>query len=353
MKRLVAISWLSLPAILLACSSEPKTPEQTATVVPVTAKSATPASTPTAAAPAPAAPLAAVGFDVSQVPVANPKLGAFPYVSLIDGYQKGTRENMSGSTAKEYLKDVAFDKYEFFDGTRMIPVEGRLYTVKALGKGASFFQAQKTYEKLVKDMGGVTVFEGSGKKLNELKLKYEDGRHRARYMPEHEDMGVYMVRLPDREIWTEVYKAWDDQENYWLTVVERKALPMAAKMLPAEELKKALDANGHVAVYLNFDTDQATLRSDAAQGIGEIVKLLQQDPTLRLTVEGHTDNTGAFARNQQLSQQRAGTVVAALTAQGIEASRLRPKGLGQTKPLADNSTEEGKAKNRRVELVKL
>lgn len=345
---------LGLPALVLACSkSEPKTTE---TAPPATATAA-PAPRPTPA-PAPAAPAladtTAAGFDISQVPVVNPKLGGFPYFSLLDGYHALTREENPGNSEKNYLKDVAFDRYEFFDGTRVVPVEGRLRTVKQVGKGASFYQAMKTYEQLVKDLGGVTVWEGKGQVMTDKKLQFTDGRHRGNYRLMDEQMGVYVLRTPDREIWVEPYKTWDDNtDNFWLTIVERKALPMTAKMMPAEEMKKALDANGHVAVYLNFDTDQATLRPDAGPGIQEIARLLQQDAALKLAVEGHTDNAGAFAHNQQLSTQRAQTVVAALTAQGIGADRLQPKGLGQTKPIADNATEEGKAKNRRVELVKI
>ena len=80
-------------------------------------------------------------------------------------------------------------------------------------------------------------------------------------------------------------------------------------------------------------------------------KLLTENPELRLTVQGHTDNTSTPAHNQQLSAARAQAVVAALTAQGIAAARLQAAGFGQTQPLADNATAAGRARNRRVELV--
>ncbi|AHJ96013.1 Outer membrane protein [Hymenobacter swuensis DY53] len=87
--------------------------------------------------------------------------------------------------------------------------------------------------------------------------------------------------------------------------------------------------------------------------MAEVLALLRQNPQLRLAVQGHTDNVGTAARNQQLSDDRASAVVTELTQAGIAAGRLQTAGFGQTKPLADNSTEEGRAKNRRVELVKL
>jgi len=345
-----------------ACSSDKKPDEQAAAATPVAPVAAAPAPKPApaetaAAAPAtPPAPAAPAGFDPTTAPIVTPKLGAWPYFTLLDTYHKGTIKDreVRSEEAKDLMKDAAFDRYEFFDGTKIIPVEGRLTTIKAVGNGASFFQVQKTYEKLVHDLGGVTVWEGNMQKLRDAKLEFDERRHRGRYsMYGSEKAGVYMLRTPDKEIWVEPYQIYDDHENYWLTVVEKKALPMQASVLPAAEMKKALDATGHVALYLNFDTDQATLKPDAQATIAQIISLLAQNPDLKLAVQGHTDNAGTPAHNQTLSEARARTVVANLTAQGIAADRLQAAGFGQTKPLVDNTTEPNKAKNRRVELVKL
>ena len=83
-----------------------------------------------------------------------------------------------------------------------------------------------------------------------------------------------------------------------------------------------------------------------------MLKLLQTTPDLRLAIEGHTDNAGTPAHNQTLSEARAQAVVANLVGAGIAASRLTAAGFGQSKPVADNATDEGRAQNRRVELVK-
>lgn len=354
--RFVAAATLSFALATAACSSDQPPAETAAVQPPAPTPAAAPAPPPAAAsAPAPLpAPAVPVGFDLATVPIVTPKLGAFPYFSLLDGYVKMDEKTAPGNSAREFNKEVNFDRYEFFDGARLLPVEGRLMTVSALGKAASFFQAQKTYEKLVHDLGGVTVFEGSSQQMKDLNLKYEEGRHRGRFgLDMGEKMGIYLVRTPEREIWVEVYKTYSsDPENYWLTVVERKALPMEATVLPAAELKKALDATGHVALYLNFDTDQATLKPDAQAGLAQVLSLLQTNPDLKLAVAGHTDDVGTPARNQALSEARARTVVAALAAQGIAADRLQAQGFGQTTPLADNATEAGRAKNRRVELVR-
>ena len=353
MKRIATLCALVL---VTACSKNAdKAPdgavatETTTTAAAAPATAPPPAAVPVAPTPTPAAP---IGFDPATAPVANPTLGAWPYFSLIDGYTRFTAENKPGDSKKEFLKDVAYDRYEFFDGTKLIPVEGRLFTVRADGKGASFFQAQKTYEKPVHDLGGVTVWEGTGQVMDDRKIDFSEARQRGGYR-KYDKMGVYMVRTPTREIWVEVYQPWDHvDENYWLTIVEKKALEMKAKVLPAEALKAALDATGHVALYINFDTDKTAMKAESAPIVGEVVKLLTANPTLKLTVEGHTDNAGTPPHNQVLSEGRANAVVGALMAQGIGFDRLAAKGFGQTKPVADNGTEDGRAKNRRVELVK-
>lgn len=352
--RLLLTTSLAVLAVgaLGACSSPPAATGNAAQpLANTTAAAPTPSTSPSAAAAV--AKSMPAGFDSANAPVVDPKLGAWPYFGLMDGYQKGSIENSAGSENKKYFSDAAFDRYDFFDGFKTIPVEGRLYTTRAFGKGASFFQVQKTYEKLVHDLGGVTVYEGSGQPMEDKKITFQVPRFRANYRVEDDQMGSYMVRTPTREIWVEVYHPWEDEsQNYWLTIVEKKALEVKVKLLPADEMAKALDSAGHVALYVNFDTDKATIKPDSAPIVAEIVKLLQSEPALKLTVEGHTDNAGTPAHNQMLSEGRANAVVGQLMAAGVPLDRLTPKGFGQTKPIADNATEDGRAKNRRVELVK-
>lgn len=301
------------------------------------------ATDPSSSATAANAPVSS-GFDIRKVPVANPSLGKFPYLGLIEGYHPATNgEN----------KNVTFDHYEFFDGSKIHTVEGRLATIEAEGQGSSAFQVNKTYESLVKELGGVTVFEGTADKMDAAGVKFSDTRHREPVYS-GDEMGVYVVRTPQKDIWVETYVRQHGKEGtYFLTVVESTPLDVKASLLPAEEMKKELDAKGHVALYINFDFDKADIKPDSRPIVEQIVKLLKNNPTLELTVEGHTDNAGTPAYNRRLSEARAKSVVAALTAEGIEASRLKAAGYGQDKPIASNSTDEGRAKNRRVELVKV
>jgi len=141
-------------------------------------------------------------------------------------------------------------------------------------------------------------------------------------------------------------------DYYYQTIVTEKEMKQEVTA-DASSLSDDINKSGHVAVYgIRFETGKAAILPDSESVLGEIVKLLQQNPDLKLRVEGHTDNQGNAAANQSLSEKRAQAVVAWLTAHGVEAGRLTAKGMGQTKPVEDNSTEDGRAKNRRVELVK-
>jgi outer membrane protein OmpA-like peptidoglycan-associated protein len=117
-------------------------------------------------------------------------------------------------------------------------------------------------------------------------------------------------------------------------------------------MKDKLDKEGHIALYVNFDFDKATLKPDAQPIIAQIVELLKRNPDLKVSIDGYTDNIGGHDYNVKLSQARAASVVAAVTAAGINGSRLQSAGYGPDKPIASNDAEDGRAKNRRVELVK-
>jgi outer membrane protein OmpA-like peptidoglycan-associated protein len=138
-----------------------------------------------------------------------------------------------------------------------------------------------------------------------------------------------------------------------LVVVSADVMEKKMAFVNADDMKQAIHDSGKVAVYgLYFDTDKDAVKSESQPTLAEIAKLLKSEPALRLHVVGHTDNQGKPDYNLDLSRRRAASVVAELTSKyGIPATRLDAFGCGIYSPVASNEAEEGRAKNRRVELV--
>lgn len=136
-------------------------------------------------------------------------------------------------------------------------------------------------------------------------------------------------------------------------IIEVRPMQQNMVVVKADEMAKALNLKGRVSLYgIFFDTDRAEIKAESKPALAEIAKLLQQEPNLALHVVGHTDNAGGFEHDLDLSRRRAEAVKAALSNQyGIAAGRLTPNGVAYLAPVASNATDEGRAKNRRVELV--
>ena len=131
---------------------------------------------------------------------------------------------------------------------------------------------------------------------------------------------------------------------YWRNIrIAKGAVPLADR----------LQSEGKIITYaITFDTGKATIRPESTGELNRITKIMKDDGAVKFEIQGHCDNTGSDALNDKLSQQRAEAIMAALTANGIAADRLTAVGKGSKEPIADNGTDEGRAKNRRVEFVR-
>ena len=138
-----------------------------------------------------------------------------------------------------------------------------------------------------------------------------------------------------------------------IVVVTPEQMEKKMTFVNADDMKQALHDSGKVALYgVYFDTDKDVVKSESQPTLDEIAKLLKSEPSLRLHVVGHTDNQGKPEYNLELSRRRAANVVRELTTKmGVTASRLDSFGCGLYSPVAPNAAEDGRAKNRRVELV--
>ncbi len=162
---------------------------------------------------------------------------------------------------------------------------------------------------------------------------------------------TYMLVKDGVEVW--VHLRAEFTGKYFLTIVQKQAMAQDI-VVDAAALAQGLAAEGHMTVEgIYFDTGKAVIKPESAQAIGEIAGLLKSDPTLKVFVVGHTDSVSTVEVNLKLSQDRAQAVLQALVSQhGIDPARLRAHGCGPFAPVATNATEAGRAKNRRVELVK-
>jgi outer membrane protein OmpA-like peptidoglycan-associated protein len=168
----------------------------------------------------------------------------------------------------------------------------------------------------------------------------------ARILYEDDDRITATFERGGAEVWAAI-RAYGG--HYVVRIVEIGEMPQE---VTASNILAELDSTGRVSLYILFDTGQATIRAESTAILDEVSAALRERATLRVAIEGHTDAVGAADANEALSQRRARAVLDALVARGIEASRLSSAGFGETRPVADNQTEEGRAKNRRVELVK-
>jgi outer membrane protein OmpA-like peptidoglycan-associated protein len=150
-------------------------------------------------------------------------------------------------------------------------------------------------------------------------------------------------------------KAFNERTVALVHIVEPKPREQKMVVVKADEMARSIGTTGRVALYgIFFDTDKAELKPESGPTLAEIAGLLKGDPRLAVLIVGHTDNQGAFDHNLDLSRRRAEAVVKVLAAShGIDPRRLRAAGVGMMAPAASNDADTGRAKNRRVEVVKL
>jgi len=169
-----------------------------------------------------------------------------------------------------------------------------------------------------------------------------------------DDLGEYLkIAKRDKEIWVYVWVS-SEGKDYELTIVERPAekQPMTDD---TDAMASEIRATGHVVVYgIDFELDSYNLKLESEPKLKAIAEMLKANDSLNVYVVGHTDMSGELEYNLQLSEKRADAVVKSLVDDyGIEASRLKAKGVGSLCPVSSNHTWEGRKLNRRIELVEM
>ena len=274
---------------------------------------------------------------------------------LISRYPGGVINGYSQKEFDEYelpLSKVADGKY-----AKTQHVEGKVTAIHYDSpSGRSALEIYRNYEGALQRAGFQTLFScgpkacgdsppGGAFPLDDAFGNYSDQtRYLAAKLPRPQG-DVYVA------LW--VYDSSFDIKQF-LAVVESKPMESGLVSVNAGDLAADILRAGHASVYgIYFDTGKADVKTESDAALKEIAKLLQQDPQLRLYVVGHTDNQGSLDMNLDLSKRRADAVLSALSGKyGVPAARLRALGDGPSAPVATNDTEEGRSRNRRVELVK-
>lgn len=296
--------------------------------------------------------------------------------SVIIGYRTGAFE--------EY--DVATGPHTSFEPTLTSKqiVEGAFTRILYVApEGRSTLEVFRNYQSALADAGFQTIFEckgaecglgpdperaGSAIVTRALlpRAPLENMGQTTQYaFSEPQDVRLMTAKLdrPEGAVYVSLAIAIEGFGGFALTakkplvlldVVETAPMERRMVVVAAPAMAKSIAETGRVALYgIYFDTDSDTLKSESDATLDEIAKLLKGDAGLKLYVVGHTDNRGAYDHNIALSARRAASVVAALTGKyGVAAQRLKAAGVGLLAPIAPNDSEEGRALNRRVELVR-
>lgn len=229
-------------------------------------------------------------------------------------------------------KLIEFDNHKFIGTDKQkVVVEGRKLSIEyKLNKDAAVpgeLKIRRNIQDALTKVGGKVLFDDDFNRCSTILLE-KDGK----------------------ETWIEVRSL---DKSYRLNTIEKQAMQQEV-VATAEVMGSDIHATGHVSVYgIYFDTAKSDIKPESDAAIAEIAKLLQGNPALKLYVVGHTDNVGSFETNMKLSRDRAEAVTRELIGKyHVTADRLKAHGVSSLTPIASNDTEEGKQKNRRVELVK-
>ncbi len=293
----------------------------------------------------PELPVKADTLNWDEIPISSANLGQFPYFNPPKGFEFDEQNMLDFSKLIYYIKDRAHS----FEGktftTRFATSQDKNYNRPAWNQ----VLFDKSYDDFIKSKGGVLVFKG---KIPNDTLSKIGAIEVGKYVVGdvyNQPIKIYAIHQPDNKV---LLQLTSSTAGASMGITSIEDFEQTITLVDSESIKKELDELGHIALYINFETGKSRIKADSYQIVSEIVKMLESHPDLSIIIEGHTDDVGDEASNQQLSENRAKSVVLALTDEGISLSRLKSLGYGESKPIENNVEESGKAKNRRVEIRK-
>jgi OmpA-OmpF porin, OOP family len=351
MKKLTYLVIACWVIVLAACSKQ-------SADKPVAANAPATSPAPQTAAPSAAAAKALVTeLDWTSVAESAVDIGNYPYFKPPEGMQVGNGTSSSTPATNGVTREKALGKYLFYSDGSFFAVEGKLAQLQfQMANGSQSFENvlfDKSYETYLDSIGAKLLFKGKvpSEKFDELekldssaKEQFLRGGWRG-----DEPIKVYALKKDGKKLIIQLYSNSAEGD---LEFVELKDFKQTVSKYTASTMQKEIEATGKAVLDINFDTDKSTLKPDGKETVNQITTLLKNNPTLKLSIEGHTDNAGTADKNKTLSNERANAVMQAIVANGIPKDSLKASGYGADRPVASNDSDINKAKNRRVELVK-
>lgn len=286
-----------------------------------------------------------IDFNIENVPYSEADLGYFPYFTLPKGLKP-----LNKPLQKNF--DVCF----FPVNGKMTPFEGKLYKINVTAEEGEQFSKryfEKSLEDYLKSIGAVKVFDGSIDREEYERYNKQDPNKGDEGDMGYADENIKFYVIRSKEEGTIYVQFSAGNAGGKLNILQEQTMEQTIKKVTADDIVKDLSEKGKSIVYINFDVDQSTIKPEGNEVIKQISEALKKDTGLKISIEGHTDNSGEAFHNKKLSTERAKAVMITLINQNIDKSRLEAKGYGADRPLVANDSEENKAKNRRVELVKI
>lgn len=242
--------------------------------------------------------------------------------------------------------------------TTTLRMEGRITRiVYRVPPGVSALEVFRNFQARIEEAGYKEIFAGGPDQVDSYDLRYN-----------HPAEVLEVISMSDKVYYLAARKQSDGAETVLsllvsphsggdgqrVRLIAAESKQMEARMVDAEAMHRALSESGRIALYgIYFDTDSAEIKSESEPTLAEIAELMSGQPNLTVIVVGHTDTQGGFDYNMDLSSRRAAAVKQTLIEHyGVAPGRLKSAGVGYLAPAATNETDEGRAMNRRVELVR-
>ena len=280
-----------------------------------------------------------------SIEVSEADIGKFPYLVPPEGYMYD-----------RFAKNRNFaERYHFYMDSSMVTIGGKYFRALVLKdnnnrRNREVFNDSiivRHYENAIKQLGGVEVYSDD-KPLKILDMIDEDMANQ----PVAGSYRQFIIRTPNGNAWFSLEYDYDTVQQVVYSAIFEGSIREQVFFMPADIMRIAIERNGKVVLYINYNKDLPILAPDGEAQVREIARLMQMDNGLRLFFEGHTDSLSTQERDRRLSNERVGAVIKRLEEQKIKKHRLDGKGFGSEKTLVLSDYDENKTKNRRIELIR-